>query len=120
MGLKAAARLEAIAEREKVERRHCLEHIDLRDQGLENRQNALEGRGGERRVVAAQHVLQEVELVQDFLEPELIDLVDDDEEGFVVLELPLARLLQREKSVELEISRVGNGHSRGLYELSVE
>src|SRR5438874_5979631 len=34
MGLKATARLEAIAEREKIERRHRLEHIDLCDQGL--------------------------------------------------------------------------------------
>jgi len=39
--------------------------------------------------------LEIVELMQHFLEPELVDLVDDDEEGLVVLELPGPRLLER-------------------------
>src|SRR5438105_3333748 len=40
MRLKAAARLQPVTKRQEVERRDRLEHIDLRDQGLENRQNA--------------------------------------------------------------------------------
>src|SRR2546427_5524342 len=101
MGLKAAPRFEPIAEREEVERRHRLEHIDLRDQRLQDRQNPLERRRGKRRVIAAQHALQEVELVQDFLEPQLIDLVDDDEQSLVMLERTGPRVLEREQLFEL-------------------
>jgi hypothetical protein len=36
-----------------------------------------------------------IELVQQLLEPELVDLVDDDEERLVVLRPVGARLLQR-------------------------
>ena len=87
MRLKAAARLQPVAERQKVERRDRLQHVDLRDQRLENRQNALERGAGERRVVRAQQLLQVVELVQDFLEPQLVDLMDDHEQSLIMLKL---------------------------------
>ena len=48
-------------------------------------------------------------LVQQLLEPELVDLVDDDEEEFVVLRPPRARLLQPEQLVDLQVARIGNG-----------
>src|SRR5712664_3275040 len=87
MRLKAAPRLQPVAKGQKVEWRDRLEHIDLRDERLEDRQNPLERRGGQRRVIGAQQPLQVVELVQHFLEPQLVDLVNDDEERLVVLEL---------------------------------
>src|SRR2546430_16943753 len=97
MRLEAAPRLEPIAEREEVEWRHRLEHIDLRDQRLQDRENPLERRRRDRRVVAAQHALQIVELVQDFLEPQLLDLVNDDKQRLVVLQRAFARVLKREE-----------------------
>src|SRR5205807_3540582 len=48
-----------------------------------------------------------VELVEEELEPQLVDLVDDDEQELVVLRPLGARLLQLEKPVELEVARIG-------------
>src|SRR2546427_12932664 len=114
MRLKAAARLQPVAECQKVERRDRLQHVDLRDQRLENRQNALERSAGQRRVVRAQQLLQVVELVQDFLEPHLVDLMDDDEEGLVVFQLTRSGLLQGQAFVELQIARGGAGPGLAL------
>src|SRR5436190_4622444 len=93
--LKPAPRLEPVAEREEVERRDRLEHVDLGHEGLEDGENALQCGPGERRVVRAQELLEIVELVQHLLEPQLVDLMDDDEERLVVLELAGTGGLQR-------------------------
>src|SRR5947208_5251533 len=114
MRLKAAARLQPVTKRQEVEGRDRLEHIDLRDQGLENRQNALERGRGQRRVVGPEQLLQVIELVQHFLEPQLVDLMDDDEEGLVMLELAGTGRLERQELVELQIVGIGDGHSLGL------
>ena len=50
-----------------------------------------------------------IEFVEQLLEPQLVDLVDDDEEQLVVFGPVGARLLQREQLVELQIVRVGDG-----------
>ena len=83
--MKAAAGLEAVAERQELERRHRLEDVDLGDQHLEDREDALEGVERARAVVGAQQLLEIVELVQHLLEPQLVHLVHDDEQRFVVL-----------------------------------
>src|SRR2546425_5884577 len=114
MGLETASRLEPIPKREKVKRRHLLEHVDLRDQRFQNRQDALERCSGERRVVGAQQLLEIIQLVQHFLEPQLIDLVDDDEQGLVMLERTRTWLLEREQLFELQVTRVRDRHQAGL------
>src|SRR5207247_10624064 len=121
MRLKAAARFQPVAERQEIERCDRLEHVDLRDQSLQNRENALERGGGERCVVVPQEPLEIIELVQDFLEPQLVDLMDDDKQRLVMLQLARPRLLQRQQFVELEITCVRDGHQAGLglYVLSV-
>src|SRR5436189_6368383 len=93
--LEATAGLQPVAEGEKVERGDRLEHVDLRDQRFQNRQNAFEGRARQRRVIRAKQLLEKVQLVQHFLEPQLVDLMDDDEECFVVLQLARPRRLER-------------------------
>ena len=55
---------------------------------------------------AAHHV---IELVQELLEPQLVDLVNDDEEHLVVLGPLRARLLQREELVDAQVAAVGDG-----------
>jgi hypothetical protein len=50
-----------------------------------------------------------VEFVQQLLEPEFVDLMDDDEEQFVVFRPLRARLLQCQQLVDLQVARVRNG-----------
>ena len=103
-GLEARRRLQALTEGQELDRRHRLDHVELRDDELEDRQDALEG--GERaRVVAGfEHLLEVAELVDQLLEPELVDLVDDDEEDLVVL--VRCRPLRAEDLLEREVRRV--------------
>ena len=103
--LKAAAGLEAVAERQELEWRHRLEDVDLGDQHLEDREDALEGVQRARAVVGAQQLLEIVELVQHLLEPQLVHLVHDDEQSLVVLG---AGTLQRQQFVEFQVTRVGD------------
>ena len=52
--------------------------------------------------------------MQHFLEPQLVDLMDDDKEGLVVLELAGTGRLERQELLELQIAGIGDGHSLGL------
>ncbi len=83
--------------------------------GSEDGQHPLQGvadlRGQVRLLaVAVEEPAEVVELVQHLLEPQLVDLVDDDEEVLVVLGvgpvLAGARHLQLEELFDLEILRV--------------
>jgi hypothetical protein len=47
--------------------------------------------------------------VQQHLEPQLVDLVDDDEEQLVVLGAARQRLLAGEELVDMQVRRVGDG-----------
>src|SRR5436190_11183916 len=108
--LKAAPRLEAVPKCEKAQRRNGLEYVDLRDQRFENREDPLQGRSRVRRVVGPEPSLQVIELVQDFLEPELVDLVDDHEQCLIVFKHTRTRGLESQELVELQVTRVGDGH----------
>jgi hypothetical protein len=55
--------------------------------------------------------LQLAELVQQLLEPQLVDLVDDDEQHLVVLARP--GLLGGEQLIEPQVAGVGNAFSHG-------
>ncbi len=50
-----------------------------------------------------------IEFVQQFLEPELVHLVNHDEQDFVVLGPLGSRLLERQELVDFQIARVGDG-----------
>ena len=60
-----------------------------------------------------EQALQAAHLVEDLLEPELVDLVDDDEEHLVVFRAVAQRPLQRQQLVDLEVARVGERLARG-------
>ena len=50
-----------------------------------------------------------IDFVQHLLEPQLVDLVNDDEEHFVMLGAFRARPLQLEQLVDREVAAVGDG-----------
>jgi hypothetical protein len=83
--LEATPRLEPAAKRQELERRHGLEHVDLRHHDLEDREHALQRPERARHVVTAEHRAEIVQLVKHLLEPQLVDLMDDDEQRLVVL-----------------------------------
>ena len=106
--LKPAGGLETLAERQELERRHRLENVELGDEHLENGQDALERVLRPVRVVGLEQQRRAIDLVQDLLEPELVDLVNDDEEQLVVLGPFGARALEIEQLVDVEVAAVGD------------
>ena len=106
--LKSAGGLQPLAKRQELARRHRLEDVELRDEHLEDRQDSLERVLRTMRLARAQQPRHVIELVQELLEPELVHLVDHDEEHLVMLGALGARLLKREELVDLEIAGVGH------------
>jgi hypothetical protein len=65
--------------------------------------------------VLGEQLADEIDLVQQLLEPQLVDLVNDDEEQLVVFGSIGSRPLQREQLVDAEIPAICQrlGHARG-------
>jgi len=112
--LEAAALLQPLAERQELERGHGFEHVDLGDDHLEDGQDPLERVLRAWQVLASQQPLEVIELVQELLEPQLVHLVDDDEQRLVVLRSLGERLLEFQELVELEVAGIGHGHGGHL------
>src|SRR5262245_45136471 len=75
---------------------------------------------GARALIRAQLLGQVVALVQDLLEPELVDLMDDDEQQFVVFGAVRAlttRRLLAQQALEPQVARIvqGLGHRRSFH-----
>jgi hypothetical protein len=102
--LEARGGVEAVAEGEEARRRERLEHVDLRDDGLEDGQDAAQRPHGAGRVARGQDGAQPAQLVEELLEPQLVDLVDDDEQELVVL--LGAGDLARQELIEAQVARV--------------
>ena len=109
--------MEQLAELEEVERRHRFEDIDLVIEQFPDFHHALEPVHDHVHVRAvvvrgrlAQDFLAGGDLVQDLLKPELVGLVDDDEEHLIVRDhFPVAqteRLLQFEEPRNPEVVAV--------------
>jgi hypothetical protein len=109
--LEAGGGHQKVAEVEEVHGRHGLEHVELLDQELLDLDDALDAVDGRAQagVVGAragEDLLDAVELEQDDLEPELVGLVDDDEQHLVVrrpaVQLALAPLAGQQ-ALELQV-----------------
>jgi hypothetical protein len=111
--LKPAGRFEPLAERQELERRHRLENIELRDEHFEDRQNPLQRVVHAMRLASFQQPPRVIQLVQHFLEPQLVDLVNDDEQQFVVFGSGGPGMLEREELVEAQVAAVGDRLERG-------
>ena len=83
--LESAGRRELRTEGEKVLRRHRLEDLDLLDEDLLDDADAVQVVAREEDVVRVDPIPRRFELKQDDLEPQLVDLVRDDEQQLVVL-----------------------------------
>src|SRR5439155_14617925 len=55
-----------------------------------------------------------IQLVQQLLEPELVDLMNDDEEQLVVLRTDRSRPLQRQQLVDVQVAIVSDRLARGV------
>src|SRR6266851_1736995 len=103
--LKSARRRELGAEGEKVLQRHRLQDLELLHQQLLDDVDPVKVMAGEEDVAGVDPVTRGLELEQDDLEPELVNLVGDDEEQLVVL---LAEaLLQLQQLRYLEVGAIG-------------
>jgi hypothetical protein len=111
--LETAPLLEPLAKGHELERRHRLEDVELRDQHLQDREHPLEGVLHARQVARREEALDVVDLVQDLLEPELVDLVDDDEQHLVVFGPVGARTLEVQQLRDAEVGGVVDGLGRG-------
>ena len=102
---------EPVPEPGELGRRHGLQHVELRHHDLQDGQRPAQRAHGVRRLAGLQLGLQPAELVQQLLEPQLVDLVDDDEQHLVVLGRP--GLLRREHLVQPQVTGVGDGLGHG-------
>ncbi len=110
-GLKAARGAERVPEPGELGRRHGLQHVQLRDHDLQDGQCPPQRAHGVRRLARLQLGLELAQLMQQLLEPQLVDLVGDDEQHLVVLGRP--GLLGREQLVQAQVAGVGDGLSAG-------
>jgi diguanylate cyclase (GGDEF)-like protein len=109
-GLEAARGAERVPEPGELGRRHGLQHVQLRHHDLQDGQRPPQRAHGVRRLAGLELGLELAQLVQQLLEPQLVDLVDDDEQHLVVLGRP--GLLRREQPVEPQVIGVGDGALR--------
>ena len=112
-GLEPGRRFETIPEGRELERGHRLEDVDLGDEGLEDLQHPVQQVKRRVRVARLEGPLDLGQLVDELLEPQLVDLVDDDEQELVMLgpavHVARQRLLRGEQLLEGEVGRIGDG-----------
>jgi diguanylate cyclase (GGDEF)-like protein len=114
-GLETARGAQRVPEPGELGRRHGLQHVQLGHHDLQDGQRPAQRAHGVRGLARLELGRQPAQLVQQLLEPQLVYLVDDDEQHLVVLGRP--RLLGREQLVQPQVPGVGNrrlSHLRAL------
>src|SRR3954453_5851867 len=92
-GLKTGRRLQPVAKTGERRPCHWLQDVDLTNEGLHDRAGALEGMDRAEQIARAEVAFHLLELGQEVFEPELVGLVDNDEQHFIVLGRTGARIL---------------------------
>src|SRR5215207_6326033 len=105
--LEAARGVELVAEAEEVDRRHRLKDMYLRDEQFLYLGDAREGARRDGRAVFAHRAECGVDLVEHLLEPQLVRLVDGDEEQLVVVRGFGQTLLQPDQLGHAQILVIG-------------
>ena len=81
--LESRGALQPVAEGDERHGGHRLQYVELTDQRLHQGSHAFEARNGAVQIVGGELPLDRVELPQQLLEPQLVDLMDDDEQQLV-------------------------------------
>src|SRR4029450_13321793 len=105
-GLKSRCRLKPVSETRERRRRHCLENVHLRHKRLHDCPHALERMNRTEQIASGEVSLNFLELMQQLLEPQLVGLMDDDEQHLVVLGRGGARLLESQQLLKIEITGI--------------
>ena len=74
-----------IAKRQKTDRRHGFENVNLVHEQLFDLDDAFQCARGGRQAIFFEQLNRRIELVQDLFEPQLISLMDSDEKQFIVM-----------------------------------
>src|SRR5215207_5397 len=101
--LEAARGVELVAEAEEVDRRHRLQDVDLRDEQFLDLGDPAEGARRDGRAVFAHRAERGVDLVEHLLEPQLVRLVDGDEEQLVVVRRVGQTALQPDQVLDAQV-----------------
>src|ERR1051326_577392 len=104
--LKSGRGLEPVTKAGETRRRHGFENIDLRDQHFHDRADPFKRVDCAEEIAAREIAIYFREFMKQLLEPELVGLMNDDEEHFVVLRRNGTRFLQGEKVFQVEVTRV--------------
>ena len=105
--LETARRIQPLPEAEELQRRHRLEDVELRHHHLQDGENTLQGMLRPVRLIVFEQMPDAIEFVEQLLEPQLVHLVNDDEQHLVVLGPARPWLLQRQELVDFQVRGVG-------------
>src|ERR1051326_8774114 len=83
--LKTACRIQFITKRQKTDWRHGFENVNLVHQQLFDCDDAVHGTRSSWHAIFFQQLNRRVKLVQDLFEPELVSLVNRDEQKLIVM-----------------------------------
>src|SRR5205814_5070659 len=102
-GLKPRSRLQTVAKARKTRGRHRFEDVDLTDQRLHDRPGPFEGMNRAEKIARRKIFFYFLELVQQLLEPELVGLMDDDEQHLIVLGRRGPRFLEGKQFLQVQV-----------------
>jgi len=105
-GLHPTRRFEQAAEGAEADWTHRLEDVDLAHQRLQDGADPAQPLEALSVIGRNQMSVQQIELVQQLPKPELVDLVDRDEEGLVVFDGGGAGALELQQRFELKVGCV--------------
>src|SRR5258707_673663 len=106
-GLKPRCCLQPVAKTRKRRWRHRFENVDLCHKYFHDGAHTLERVDRSSELAGGKISLYFVKLMQQLLKPELVRLMDDDEQRLIVFRRPGARLLKREQLLQIKIACVG-------------
>src|SRR5438132_4301653 len=104
--MKSRRRLEPVPKTLERRRRHGFKNIHLGDQDLHNCAYAFECVNRAEKIARGKISIYLFELMQQLLKPQLVRLMNDDEERFIVLRRRGTRFLKRQQLLQIKITRI--------------